>query len=103
LVEGFGETPFCKKGSPRKNYYLLAVLGLKGCAKGVAGVIGTARSNRNFLGGTAGFHVVIVAVLNAALNALDMLATAIGFVSSVFFHDQSSFPTHGSSANDPFF
>ena len=69
--------------SPRSDS---AGLGLEGRAKRVARLVGTARTDRDLGRGAAGLHVVIVAVLNTALDPLDMLATASVFVSLVLFH-----------------
>ena len=46
------------------------------------------RSNRDLVCGAAGFFVVIIAVAHVALDSLDVLATAIGFVLFGIFHLQ---------------
>lgn len=76
---------------PLQKQVDLAILGLKGCAQGVSGRIGVARAYRDLVCGTAGFHIMVIAVLHAAFDPLDMLAAAGVFVSLIVFHLRSSF------------
>jgi hypothetical protein len=62
----------------------LFCLGLKGCAKSLAGAARAARTYRDLGCGATGIHVVIIAVLNVALDALDMLTAAVVIVLSLF-------------------
>ena len=82
--------------SPRSDS---AGLGLEGRAKRVARLVGTARTDRDLGRGAAGLHVVIVAVLNAALDPLDVLAAA--FLMLLHFH--FSFPPCGFVQKTVFF
>ena len=66
-------------------------VGLKGCAKRFSRAAGTARTYRDLACGAAGVHIVIVAVLYVALDACNMLASAIGCVGLLIFHFQHPF------------
>ena len=70
-----------KKASSRSVF-----LGLEGCAKRLAGGIRLTGSHRDFLCSTTGFHIVVVAILHAALDALDVLAATGVFIGFVLFH-----------------
>ena len=66
--------------------------GLKGCAKGLGGASRILRTYRYLRCCAIGFAIVVIAVLNVALDALDVLAIAIAHFCSLFFHDSNSFP-----------
>ena len=66
--------------------------GLKGCAKCLGGASRVLRAYRDLRCRAIGFAIVIVAVLNVAFDASDVLAIAIAHLCSLFFHDSNSFP-----------
>jgi len=61
-------------------------LRLEGCAKRFTGRYRTVRSYRNLVCGAIGVTVVVIAILNVALDPLDVLASTAAFVVLVLFH-----------------
>ena len=68
----------------------LIFLRLKGRTKCITGRACIAGANRNLVGGTAGFLIVIITILYVAFNSFDMLAAAACFIVA-FFHVHDPF------------
>ena len=64
---------------------LSAILRLEGCAERIPRCVRVTRAYRDLVGGAAGIHIVIIAVLHVALDTLDVLA-ATGVFIGLFFH-----------------
>ena len=75
----------------------LLSLGLKGCAKGFAAGICAVRSYCDLACGAIGFAIVIVTVLNVALDSLNVLAAAAA-IHLLVFHGSISFGFYGINA-----
>ena len=66
--------------------WCLAFLRLEGGAERLPGVGCAVRSYCDLIGSTIGVAIMVVAIFHVALDPLDMLTTAVGFVFSVLFH-----------------